>query len=121
MKKILVVDDNEMLCRLSCELLQAEGYHTVPATSATQALEAFGKEEFDLVVTDFLMPGMNGLDLAREIRARNSKFPIIVMTAYEPVQCEHVTLWLPKEFLFPRLLEKVRDCLAEAETGLLHA
>jgi CheY-like chemotaxis protein len=116
MKKILVVDDNEMLCRLSCDILRGEGYHAVPATNAAEALEAFEQEDFDLVVTDFLMPGMGGLDLAREIRARNSKFPIIVMTAYEPVECEHVTLWLPKEFLFPHLLEKVRACLAEAET-----
>jgi CheY-like chemotaxis protein len=119
-KRILVVDDNEMLCRLSCDILHAEGYHAVPATSATEALAAFEREEFDLVVTDFVMPGMSGLDLARAIRAKNSKFPIIVMTAYEPVKCEHVTLWLPKEFLFPHLLEKVRACLAEAETQPLH-
>lgn len=113
MKKILVVDDNELLCRVSCDILRTEGYHAVFATSVAEALVAFEKEDFDLVVTDFRMPGMNGLDLAREIRTRNSKFPIIVMTAYEPVECEHVTLWLPKEFLFPHLLEKVRACLAE--------
>jgi CheY-like chemotaxis protein len=115
MKKILVVDANEMLCRLSCDILRAEGYHAVFATSVAEALEAFEREDFDLVVTDFLMPGMRGLDLAREIRAKNCKFPIIVMTAYEAVECEHVTLWLPKEFLFPHLLEKVRACLAEAD------
>jgi CheY-like chemotaxis protein len=119
-KRILVVDDNEMLCRLSCDILRAEGYHAVPATSAVEALEAFEREDFDLVVTDFLMPGMSGLDLAREIRQRNSGFPIIVMTAYEPVTSEHVTLWLPKEFLFPHLLEKVRSCLAEAEAPSVH-
>jgi CheY-like chemotaxis protein len=117
-KRILVVDDNEMLCRLSCDILRGEGYHAVPARSAAEALEAFEREDFDIVVTDFLMPGMSGLDLAREIRARNSKFPIIVMTAYEPVQCEHVSLWLPKEFLFPHLLEKVRSCLAEVEAEM---
>ena len=116
MKKILVVDDNEMLCRFACEILRAEGYHAVPAANATAALHAFEQEDFDLVVTDFLMPGRHGLDLAREIRAKNSQFPIIVMTAYEPVESEHVTLWLPKEFLFPRLLEKVRACLAQPET-----
>ena len=115
MKKILVVDDNEMLCRLSCDILRTEGYHAVPAVNATEALEAFEREDFDLVVTDFLMPGMSGLDLARTIRDKNPKFPIIVMSAYEPVKCEHVTLWLPKEFLFPHLLEKVRSCLEELD------
>lgn len=118
MKKILVVDDNEMLCGLSCDILRAEGYHAVPARNVAEALEAFEEEDFDLVVTDSLMPGMGGLDLAREIRAKNSKFPIIVMTAYEPVESEHVTLWLPKEFLFPHLVEKVRACLAETETTI---
>jgi len=115
MKKILLVDQNEMLCRFSCDILRAEGYHAAFATSVGEALEAFEKQEFDLVVTDCLMPGMGGLDLAREIRARQSKFPIIVMTAHEPVECEHVTLWLPKEFLFPHLLEKVRACLSQAD------
>jgi len=120
MKKILVVDDNEMLCRLSCDILRGEGYHAVPATNVTEALEAFEQQDFDLVVTDFLMPGMQGLDLAREIRAKNSRFPIIVMTAHEPVESEHVTLWQPKQFLFPHLLEKVRACLAETEEEAMH-
>jgi CheY-like chemotaxis protein len=115
MKNILVVDDNEMLCRLACDILRTEGYQAVPASSAAQALEAFEKEEFDLLVTDFRMPGMSGLELARTIRDRNPQFPIIVMTAYEPVECEHVTLWLPKEYLFPGLLEKIRFCLSAAE------
>lgn len=120
MKKILVVDDNEMLCRLSCDILRAEGYHAVPATNVAEALKAFEQQDFDLVVTDFLMPGMQGLDLARQIRSKNSKFPIIVMTAYDPLESEHVTLWLPKRYLFPHLLEKVRACLAEAEEETVH-
>lgn len=116
MKRILVVDDNELLCRLVCEILSTEGYRAVPATSAGQALEAFEKEEFDLLVTDFRMPGMSGLELARAIRDRNPQFPIIVISVYEPVECEHVTLWLPKEYLFPGLLDKIRFCLSGAET-----
>lgn len=112
MKKILVVDDNEMLCRLACDILRTEGYHAVPATSASQALEAFAQEEFDLLVTDFRMPGMSGVELARAIRDKNPKFPIIVMSAYEPVECEHITLWLAKEYLFPGLVEKIRIFLS---------
>jgi len=115
MKNILVVDDNEMLCRLACDILRTEGYHTVPATSASQALEAFEKEEFGLLVTDFRMPGMSGLELARAIRDKNPKFPIIVISAYEPVECEHVTLWLPKEYLFPGLVDKIRISLSDSK------
>jgi CheY-like chemotaxis protein len=114
MKSILVVDDNELLCRLACDILTTAGYRAVPAGNAKAALAAFENEEFDLLVTDFRMPGMSGLELARAIRNRNPQFPVIVMTAYEPVECEHVTLWLPKEYLFPGLLEKIHFCLSEA-------
>jgi CheY-like chemotaxis protein len=115
MKKILVVDDNEMLCRLACDILRTEGYRAVSASSAAEALRAFEEEEFDLLVTDSQMPGMSGVELARAVRNRNPRFPVIVMTAFEPVECEHVTLWLPKQYLFPSLLEKIRYCLTGAE------
>jgi CheY-like chemotaxis protein len=115
MKRILVVDDNEMLCRLACDILRMEGYRAVPASNAAEALQAFENEEFDLLVTDVVMPGMSGLDLARAIHHKNPGFPVIVMTAFGPVECEHVKLWLPKEYLFPNLLEKIRFCLSESE------
>ena len=122
MKKILVVDDNEMLCRLACDILRAEGYRAVPAANAAQALRAFEEEEFDLLVTAFQMPGMSGLELARAVRNRSPHFPVIVMTAFEPVESEHVTLWLPKQYLFPNLLEKIHYCLtgAKPESEMIH-
>jgi len=119
MKKILVVDDNEMLCRLACDILHTEGYHAVPATSAAEALEAFEREHFDLLVTNFGMPGMTGLELARAVRDRRPQCPVIVMTTFEPMECEHVTLWLPKEYLFPGLVEKIRHCLSAPGVGEL--
>ena len=75
MKKILVVDDNEMLCRLACDILCTEGYRAVPASNAAEALRALEEEEFDLLVTDSQMPGMSGLELARAARDRNPHFP----------------------------------------------
>jgi len=114
-KRILVVDDHEMLCHLSCDILRREGYDAVPATSATEALAAFQKQEFDLVVTDFAMPGMTGVELARAITDLKPKFPVIVISGYEPVECERVKLWLPKGYLFPILLEKIRESLEESE------
>ena len=121
MKRILVVDDNEMLCRFTCEILRGEGFYAVSATSATQALNAFEKDTFDLLVTDFRMPGMSGLDLARAIRSRKPEFPVIVMSAYEPVECEHVTLWLPKEYLFPDLVGKIKFCLSANELAQIRS
>ena len=111
MKKILVVDNNEILCRLACDILRTEGYRAVSASNAADALRAFEQEEFDLLVTAFQMPGMSGIELARAVRDRSPQFPVIVMTGFEPVECEHVTLWLPKQYLFPNLLDKIRHCL----------
>ena len=115
MKRILIVDDNEMLCRLACDILRAEGYRAVPVSNAAEALRALEEQEFDLLVTAFQMPGMSGLELARAVRDRSPHFPVIVMTAFEPVESEHVTLWLPKQYLFPNLLEKIRYCLTGAK------
>ncbi len=118
MKKILVVDDDEMLCRFACDILSMEGYRAVPAVSAAEALEAFEREPFDLLVTNSHVPGMSGVELAQAVRGKIPGFPVIVMTAYEPVECEHVKLWLPKQYLFPSLIEKIHLCLTEIDANV---
>ncbi len=115
MKKILFVDDNQALCRLTCDILQLEGYGAVPAFNGADALSVFEREEFDIVVTDLRMEGMDGLELARAVHHKNPRLPVILVTAYGPVETAHVHTCLPKENLFPGLLEKIRICLAEAE------
>jgi CheY-like chemotaxis protein len=118
MKKILVVDDDEMLCRFACDILRTEGYRAVPAANAAEALEAIDREPFDLLVTSSHMPGMSGVELAQAVRGKIPGFPVIVMTSYEPVECEHVKLWLPKQYLFPSLVEKIQFCLSEIDANV---
>jgi len=115
MKAVLFVDDNEVLCRLTCDILRLEGYRAVPAYNAAEALKVFDEENFDIVVTDMRMQGMNGLELAKEIHNKKPRVPVILVTAYEPVQGEDVRECLAKEELFPNLLGKIRLCLAETE------
>ena len=115
MKTILFVDDNEVLCRLTCDILRKEGYRAVPALNAAEALKAFDRESFDIVVTDLRMEGMDGLALARTIHHKKPQLPVILVTAYGPVESDHIEVCLPKEDLFPRLLEKIRVCLSETE------
>jgi CheY-like chemotaxis protein len=121
MKTVLFVDDNEVLCRLTCDILRLEGYRAVPAYNAVEALKAFDEESFDIVVTDLRMQGMNGLELAREIHNKNPQLPVILVTAYGPVEGEDVKACLEKEDLFPNLLEKIRLCLSEAEAEVRRA
>ena len=112
MKRVLIVDDNEILCRITCDILRVEGYWTVPAYSAGEALELLDHESFDLVVTDWRMEGMNGLELARAIRQRELRLPVIMVTGYDPIEAEEITECLPKQNLFPALVDKIRSYLS---------
>lgn len=115
MKAVLFVDDHEVLARLSCEILEMQGYRAVCAYNAAEALDKFEKEKFDILVTDFRMDGMNGLELARKIHARSPQTPVIIVTGYGPIEGgEEVKACLPKDELFPSLLEKIKLYLDDA-------
>lgn len=81
---ILYVDDEETLVALVREILKRLGYQVSIFTSSTQALEALksNPEKYDLVITDFTMPGMTGVDLAKQIRLVRADLPIILTTGY---------------------------------------
>ena len=116
MKAVLFVDDHEVLARLSCEILEMQGYRAVSAYNASDALQKFDQENFDILVTDFRMEGMNGLELARKIRAKKPDVPVIIVTGYGPVDGgKDVAACLQKEELFPALLDKIKLFLGEAE------
>lgn len=115
MKAILFVDDHQVLARLSCEILEMQGYRAVSAFSGSDALEKLDRENFDILVTDFRMDGMDGLELAKQVHSRNPSIPIIMVTAYGPVEGDGVNACLQKEELFPALLEKIKHFLGERE------
>jgi CheY-like chemotaxis protein len=116
MKAILFVDDHEVLARLSCEILEMQGYRAVSAYNAQEALEKFKREKFDIIVTDFRMEGMNGLELARQIHATQPNIPVIIVTGYGHVDGgKDIDACLPKEQMFPALLEKIKTYLGEGE------
>jgi DNA-binding NtrC family response regulator len=117
MKAILFVDDHEVLARLSCEILEMQGYRAVSAFSASDALEKFERNKFDLMVTDFRMEGMNGLELARKVHDKYPDVPVIIVTGYGPIDGGgEVNTVLSKEELFPDLLDKIRFYLDQADS-----
>jgi DNA-binding NtrC family response regulator len=118
-KAILFVDDHEVLARLSCEILEMQGYKAVSAYSAKEALEKFNQQDFDILVTDFRMEGMNGVELAHKIREKSPGTPVIIVTGYGPVDGgKDVAACLQKEDLFPALLEKIKFFLGEGTTAI---
>ena len=118
MKAILFVDDHEVLARLSCEILEMQGYRAVSAYSAADALSKFDEQEFDILVTDFRMEGMNGVELAHKVREKSPSTPVIIVTGYGPIETgQEVNACLQKEDLFPALLEKIKFFLGEGESA----
>lgn len=116
MKAILFVDDHEVLARLSCEILQMHGYRAEYAYNAGDALAKFDRDRFDMVVTDYRMEGMNGVELARSIRQKAPEVPIVVVTGHGPQEgCDEVNAWLNKQEMFPALLDTIKQLVGEGE------
>ena len=82
---VLVVDDEQGLRDLVCRTLRAEGYRTLEAAHGGEALEMVesGPDTIDLVVTDVVMPGMDGRELGRRLARSRPTLPILYMSAYE--------------------------------------
>lgn len=84
--KILVVDDAIYMRKLLFDLLkQNGGYRVEVASSAEEALEKIKGAAFDLIISDIMMPGMNGFELLKEIRAMNIETALIFITGYGSV------------------------------------
>lgn len=81
MVRILVAEDDKDLNRLVCSYLTASGYETVSCTDGEKALEEFENGEFQLIISDVMMPGADGFALAERVRENDKCVPIIFMTA----------------------------------------
>src|SRR4051812_14975312 len=84
-RRILVVDDSELICQQLSQLLAGPERRIKVAHDGTEALEWLVEGNFSLVLTDLCLPGINGLDLIREIRQRNLPVTVIVMTGYATI------------------------------------
>jgi CheY-like chemotaxis protein len=116
MKAILFVDDHEALARLACQILQMQGYRAECAYKASDALEKFDHEKFDMLVTDYRMEEMDGLELARLIRRKAPDIPVVIVSGFAPVEgSDEAAVWIEKQDMFPALLDKVRFYLGEGE------
>ena len=79
-KKILVIDDEPKIVEICQDYLKASGFEVLSASNGLQGLNAARREKPDLIVLDLMMPGMDGLDVCRNLR-REGNTPIIMLTA----------------------------------------
>ena len=81
MIKILVVEDDRELNRSVCFFLNQSGYEAVGCLGAEEAYDEMYKTPFDLIVSDIMMPGVDGFEFAKTVRSLNTDIPILFMTA----------------------------------------
>lgn len=118
-KKILVVDDEPKIVDICRDYLQAAGFEVIQANDGRKGLAAARSEHPDLVVLDLMLPGMDGLDVCRELR-RDGSVPIIMLTARVEETDKLVGLelgaddYLTKPFSPRELVARVRTVLRRA-------
>ncbi len=119
-KRILVVDDEPFVCDAVKMMLAFDGHDVVTANDAKEALVVFEKNKFDLVITDFAMPGMKGDELAAAIKARSPRQPVVMITAYAEMlqssgkKLPGVDFLVSKPFLLEHLREAISSVLPDA-------
>ncbi|MBQ4586482.1 MAG: response regulator transcription factor, partial [Clostridia bacterium] len=81
MFKILIAEDDRKLCQLFERVLIKNGYYTRGVTNGKEALDALDKEYFDLLITDIMMPEMDGYELIESLRQAGNNMPVLMVTA----------------------------------------
>ncbi len=137
---VLIIDDEIDLTNTLSNFLEKNGYRAFQANSGEEGIQAFLKHQTDIVVTDLKMPGINGIDVIRQIREQNEQVEIIVLTAYEeseliiralknrasdfilkPVDLETLKLTIEKAFERIKLRQRVSDYTYKLEKLLQEA
>lgn len=112
--RVLLVDDELSSAEVLALVLAGEGYEVTVAADARQALERLDEADPDLLVTDFMMPGMNGADLARAVREqdRYRGIPVLMISGAPQAALKaygrHYDAFLRKPFGLEQLLEVLR-------------
>jgi CheY-like chemotaxis protein len=116
--RILLVDDDSAVREVTAAMLEDLGYAVIEADSGTAALDLLSTgPRIDLVMADFSMPGMNGAELARQVRERHGDLPVLFVTGYadqvmlDTVGPERIVL---KPFRNEELARKLRTALGAA-------
>ncbi|QNI33191.1 response regulator [Alloacidobacterium dinghuense] len=111
---ILCVDDEPIALLIRQRVLEKAGYEVIPASSVNQALEILDTRLIDLVLTDFLMPGKTGAELAGEVKRRKPDIPVVMISGvHEIPDGLAADLFLNKLEGPVYLCERIREVLQE--------
>ncbi|MEQ8189918.1 MAG: response regulator [Candidatus Eremiobacterota bacterium] len=118
---ILLVDDEASLLKVGKEMLESLGYIVEIESSSVSALKLFSlkPDKYDLIITDYLMPQMTGIELAREILKIRNNTPVIICTGFDEIlsrdqlEKESIKMSVLKPFTLNEITEKIRHVLDE--------
>ncbi len=113
-RNILVVEDNSNIRNVTCEFLSMMGFNVADAENGQEALELIRQDEFDLIITDLMMPEMNGRDLITKVRQeKGDDLPIILVSGSDLEnigKLENIyTRTLRKPYAFQTLMNNIGD------------
>ena len=116
---ILCVDDEENQLAVRKLVLEFEGYVVLTASSGQQALNLLALHHIDLVLSDHLMPGMVGTELARQIKARTPDLPVILISAVKeiPADAASADLFMSKLDGPAAMCQNISTLLAQSRNG----
>ena len=116
---ILCVDDEENQLAVRKLVLESKGYEVLTAASGRQALDILAQHQVDLVLSDHLMPGLTGAELARQIKAQKPELPVILISAVNeiPADAAYADLFMSKLDGPIAMCENISTMLARARDG----
>jgi len=117
MKTILAVEDSRLVLGMLSTVLRAKGFEVLEAHNGCEALTILEDRQVDLVITDLIMPGMDGFELTREIRRRRDSIPVLMQSTQTDDRVKRVgreagvSGWIKKPFLPEELTEAAQSLI----------
>lgn len=114
-KRVLVVDDEDILRMLLTDTLEFEGFHVEEAEDGVEAFEKIQCTDYDVILLDYMMPRMTGLELLERLQPLEFKTPVIMLTAkaqqsdQDAVMAKGASYFMPKPFSPNELAELVKS------------
>ncbi len=118
-ERILIVDDEDVICNTLSDVLREEGYSVSTAKDGDSALKQIGQASFDLVFCDVVMPGINGIELLKTMRNLSSGTAVVIMSAFGTVKNaveamkEGAIDYIVKPFVFDEVILRVKRIFDE--------
>jgi DNA-binding NtrC family response regulator len=117
-QNLLIVDDEDVIRKGMRRILEAEGYHVATSASGRTAIEKIQEQDFDVVITDLKMPGMDGIEVLKTIKILQPDVPVIIITGYSTVDTAVDAMksgafdYIAKPFTSSLIIDKVQKAIA---------